>query len=125
MPSAKKRKTKASSKSSALDATLDEIKDESVAAAKREFQELLSQAKGDTTAIVQENAAKLEERLVLLKERKIDKEDFDYFVANQRRSLRIFIDSRPAQKQERAEKLTINLLEIAAQKLVPVLIAMI
>ncbi len=125
MPSGKKIKPKKPHKSSELDEALNQVGDASVAAAKKEFQDLLGQAKGDTAAIIQQNATKLEERLVLLRKGKIDKEDFDYFVANQKRSLKIFIDSQPPQTQERAEKLTLNLLELAAQKIVPVLIAMI
>src|SRR5438309_1715350 len=67
----------------------------------------------------------LEERLVLLKKKKIDREDFNFFVENQKRDLRVFVDSQPAQSQERAEKLTLHILEIAATKVVPVLIMMI
>jgi hypothetical protein len=74
---------------------------------------------------VRQNAKELEERLILLKKRKIDKEDFDFFVENQRRDLRVFVDSHPAQSQERTEKLTLHILEIAATKVVPILIAMI
>ena len=120
MPSADKRKRKKSSrktsrKSSALDSALDQVTDESVAASMKEFQDLLAQAKGDTSELIRQNAQELEERLVLLKERKIDKEDFDFFVENQKRDLRIFVDSQPAQSQERAEKLTLHVLEIAAK----------
>jgi len=46
-------------------------------------------------------------------------------VENQKRALRVFVDSQPAQEQERAEKLTLHVLEIAATKVVPILIAMI
>jgi hypothetical protein len=120
MPSAGKTKRRKSSrktsrKSSALDSALDQITDESVAASTKEFQDLLAQAKGDTSELIRQNAQELEERLVLLKERKIDKEDFDFFVENQKRDLRIFVDSQPAQAQERAEKLTLHVLEIAAK----------
>jgi uncharacterized membrane protein YheB (UPF0754 family) len=116
MPSAgKTKRRKSSRKKSELDSALSQISDESVAAAKEEFQDLLAQAKGDTTELVRQNAKELEERLILLKKRKIDKEDFDYFVENQKRDLRVFIDSQPAQAQERAEKLTLNVLEIAAR----------
>jgi len=120
MPSAGKTKRRKSSrkaprKSSALDSALDQVTDESVAASTKEFQDLLAQAKGDTSELVRQNAQELEERLVLLKERKIDKEDFDFFVENQKRDLRIFVDSQPAQAQERAEKLTLHVLEIAAK----------
>ena len=116
MPSAgKTKRRKSSRKKSELDSALSQISDESVAATKKEFQDLLAQAKGDTSGLVRQNAEELEERLVLLKKRKIDKEDFDFFVENQRRDLRVFIDSQPAQAQERAEKLTLHVLEVAAR----------
>ena len=120
MPSAGKTKRRKSSrkishKKSALDSALDQITDESVAASKEEFQDLLAQAKVDTSELIRQNAQELEERLVLLNKRKIDKEDFDFFVENQKRDLRVFVDSQPAQQQERAEKLTLRVLEIAAK----------
>ena len=123
MPSGgKKKHTKHSGKKSALDSALDQVGDESAAAAIKEFQDLLGEAKGDTSELVRQNAEELERRLILLKERKIDKEDFDYFVENQKRDLRVYVDSQPAQDQERAEKLTLHVLEIAATKVVPLLI---
>jgi len=126
MPSDNKRKRRKSSpKKSELDSALDQVGDESVAAAMKEFQDLLAQAKGDTAEQIRQNADELERRLVLLKNGEIDKEDFDFFVENQKRDLRVFIDSQPAQSQERAEKLTLKILEIAVTKVVPILIAMI
>ena len=116
MPSGGKKKHKKSSgKKSELDSALDQIGDESAAAATKEFQDLLGQAKGDTSELVRQNAEDVEQRLVLLKKRKIDKEDFDYFIENQKRDLRAYVDGQPAQAQERAEKLTIQVLEIAAK----------
>jgi hypothetical protein len=46
-------------------------------------------------------------------------------VENQKRDLRVFIDSQPAQAQERTEKFTLHVLEVAATKVVPVMTAMI
>ena len=66
---------------------------------------------------------KLEERLVLVSKGKLDQDDFNFFVENQKRAAQIFIDSQPPQAQERAERLTIHVLEVAATKIVPVLIA--
>ena len=124
MPSAgKKRRRK--SKKSELDSALDQVGDESVAAAMKEFQDLLAQAKGDSTELIRQNANELEQRLILLKQQQIDREDFDFFIDNQKRDLRVFVDSQPAQAQERAEKLTLHILETAATKVVPILIAMI
>ena len=126
MPSdGKPKRRKSSRKKSELDSALDQVSDEAVAASMKEFQDLLAQAKGDTAEQIRQNAEELERRLVLLKNGEIDKEDFDFFVENQKRDLRVFIDSQPAQSQERAEKLTLHILEIAATKVVPVLIAMI
>jgi hypothetical protein len=120
MPSAGKTKRgkssrKTSRKKSELDSALDQVTDESVAASMKEFQDLFAQAKGDTSELIRQNAQELEARLILLKKRKIDKEDFDFFVENQKRDLRVFVDSQPAQAQERAEKLTLRVLEIAAR----------
>ena len=126
MPSdGKPKRRKSSRKKSELDSALDQVGDESVAAAMKEFQDLLAQAKGDTAEQIRQNAEELERRLVLLKNGEIDKEDFDFFVENRKRDLRVFVDSQPAQSQERAEKLTLHILEIAATKVVPILIAMI
>ena len=121
----KPKRRKSSQKKSELDSALDQVTDESVAAAMKEFQDLLAQAKGDTTEQIRQNAEELERRLILLKNGEIDQEDFDFFVENQKRDLRVFIDGQPAQSQERAEKLTLHILEIAVTKVVPVLIAMI
>jgi hypothetical protein len=116
MPSGgKKKRKKTSRKKSELDSALDQVSDESVAAATKEFQDLLGEAKGDTSELVRQNAEEVERRLVLLKKRKIDKEDFDHFIENQKRDLRVFVDGQPAQAQERAEKLTLRVLEIAAK----------
>ena len=116
MPSGgKKKHKKPSRKKSELDSALDQIGDESVAAATAEFQDLLKEAKGDTSELIRQNAEEVERRLVLLKKRKIDKEDFDHFIENQKRDLRVFVDGQPAQAQERAEKLTLRVLEIAAK----------
>jgi hypothetical protein len=123
MPSGgKKKHKKHSRKKSELDSALDQVGNESAAAAIKEFQDLLGEAKGDTQELVRENADELERRLVLLKKRQIDKEDFDYFVENQKRALRVFVDSQPAQAQEHAEKVTLKVLEIAATKVLPLLI---
>ena len=111
----KKKHKKPSRKKSELDSALDQVGDESVAAATKEFQDLLSEAKGDTSELIRQNAEEVEQRLVLLKKRKIDKEDFDHFIENQKRDLRVYVDGQPAQSQERAEKLTLRVLEIAAK----------
>jgi len=65
MPSGGKKKRKkpsgrtsrkTSRKKSELDSALDQISDESVVEAKNEFQDLLAQAKGDTSELIRQNA---------------------------------------------------------------------
>jgi hypothetical protein len=124
MPSGKKKKASKPKKSSKLDSALDEITDQSVADAKNELQSLLADAKGDSSSFVQKSAKKLEDRLVLVKKRKLTRDEFDFFVEKQKRAAKIFIDSQPPQAQERAEKLTLHILEVAATKIVPLLIAL-
>ena len=112
-------------KSSELDSVLNEVSDSTVADAKKELQGLLADAKGNSATFFQKNAEKLEQRLVLVSKGELDQDDFDFFVEEQKRAAKIFIDSQPPQAQERAEKLTLHLLDVAATKIVPVLIAMI
>src|SRR5947208_14898144 len=108
MPSAGKTKRKKSSrKRSELDSALDQVTDESVAASMKEFQDLLAQAKNDTSELIRQNAQELEERLVLLKKKKIDSEDLNFIVENQKCDRRVFVDRQSASWQERAEKLTL------------------
>ena len=118
-----KPRPKKQKKSSELDSVLDQVNDSTVADAKKELQNLLADAKGDSATFFQQNARKLEERLVLVSKGELDQDDFNFFVENQKRAAQIFIDSQPPQAQERAEKLTIHVLEVAATKIVPVLIA--
>ena len=122
-PRKKPAKSKKPKKSSKLDSVLNQISDSSVDDAKKELQDLLADAKGDSASFFQENAKKLEDRLLLVSKGELDQEDFNFFVENQKRAARIFIDSQPPQAQERAERLTIHVLEVAATKIVPVLIA--
>jgi polyhydroxyalkanoate synthesis regulator phasin len=110
---------------SELDSALNQIADASAAAAKKELQDLLANAKADSTEFLKENAQKLEDRLVLLSKGELDQEDFNFFIENQKRAAAIFVASQPAQAQERAERLTLRLLETAATKIAPLLLAMI
>ena len=68
MPSGgKKKRRRRSRKKSELDSALDQVGNESAAAATKDFQDLLSEAKGDTSELIRQNAEEVERRLVLLK----------------------------------------------------------
>jgi len=102
-------------KKSELDSALDEIGDESI----KEFRERLNEAKTHPTELIRLNAKELERRLILLKKRIIDKEDCDFFVENQKRDLRAFVASQALHAQAAAKRLTLDLLNVAASKVVP------
>ena len=53
----------------------------------------------------------------------MSQEEFDELVSSQTIVAKNFVASQAVAAQERAEKLTINALELAATKIVPVLIA--
>src|ERR1044072_6460078 len=114
-----KPRPKKQKKKSELDSVLDQINDSTVADAKKELQDLLADAKGNSATFFQQNAQKLAERLVLVSKGELDQDDFNFFVENQKRAAQIFIDSQPPRAQERAERLTIPVLEVAAATLWP------
>jgi hypothetical protein len=110
---------------SAFDGVLDEIKDDSVKAAKDQLQSLLQQAKADSSAFAQKNAASLEEWIVELRNGDLDQEEFNELIEAQRAAAEQFVNTQAIAGQARARELTLTVLDIAVKKVVPVVIAMI
>jgi len=108
-----------------FDDVLNEIKDDSVQAAKQQLQSLLQQAKADSSAFAQKNAASLEEWIVELREGDLDQDEFNELIAAQRAAAEQFVNTQAIQGQAHARELTLTVLDIAVKKVVPVLIAMI
>ena len=108
-----------------FDDVLNEIKDSSVQAAKTQLQELLQQAKGDSSAFARENAASLERWIVELRDGDLDQDEFNELVDAQRAAAEQFVNTQAIAGQARARELTLNVLDIAVTKVVPVLIAMV
>lgn len=104
---------------------LNEIKDDSVQAAKQQLQSLLQQAKADSSAFAQKNAASLEEWIVELHDGDLDQDEFNELIEAQRAAAEQFVNTQAIQGQARARELTLTVLDIAVKKVVPVLIAMI
>jgi len=107
-----------------FDDVLNEIKDSSVQAAKTQLQELLQQAKGDSSAFARENAASLERWIVELRDGDLDQDEFNELVDAQRAAAEQFVNTQAIAGQARARELTLNVIDIAVTKVVPVLIAM-
>jgi hypothetical protein len=108
-----------------FDDVLNEIKDDSVQAAKQQLQSLLQQAKADSSAFAQKNAASLEEWIVELRDGDLDQDEFNELIEAQRAAAEQFVNTQAIGGQARARELTLNVLDIAVKKVVPVLIAMI
>lgn len=108
----------------AFDDVLNEIKDSSVQAAKDQLQSLLQQAKGDSSAFARENAAALERWIVDLSNGTLDQDEFNELIEAQRAAAEQFVNTQEIAGQARARELTLNVIDIAVTKVVPVLIAM-
>jgi hypothetical protein len=106
-----------------FDDVLNEIKDDSVQAAKQQLQSLLQQAKADSSAFAQKNAASLEEWIVELRDGDLDQDEFNELIEAQRAAAEQFVNTQAIDGQARARELTLTVLDIAVKKVVPVLIA--
>jgi hypothetical protein len=107
----------------AIDDVLNGIKDDSVQAAKEQLQSLLQQAKTDSREFAQENAALLEKWLVQLGRGELSQEDFNALLDEQRAAAEQWVNTQAIAGQARARELTLTVLDIAAKKIAPVLIA--
>jgi hypothetical protein len=107
----------------AIDDVLNGIKDDSVQAAKDELQSLLQQAKSDSSQFAQENAADLEKWLVQLSKGELDQDEFNALIAAQRSKAEQWVNTQAIGGQARARDLTLKVLDIAVQKIAPVVIA--
>jgi hypothetical protein len=106
-----------------LEDALSSIKDDSLQAAKAQLQSLLQQAKAEGSEFAQDNATMLEQWLVQLSEGKLNKTEFDALVDDQRALAEEFVNTQEIAGRNRARDLTLNVLDIAAQKIAPVLIS--
>ena len=108
---------------SQLTNALNQIESASVQDAKNEFQQLLSEAKGSSDAFVKENAGKVENWIVMLSNGTIDKEEFDDLMADQKLAAEQFVNTQAIGAQAHGQRLTLQLLDLTATKIVPALLA--
>jgi hypothetical protein len=108
---------------SAFDDVLNGIKDDSVKAAKDQLQSLLQQAKADSSAFAQKNAASLEQWIVELRNGDLDQDEFNELIEAQRAAAEQFVNTQAIGGQARARELTLTVLDIAVKKIAPVVIA--
>ena len=108
---------------SKLQDALDQIKDPTVADAKTQFEQLINEGKAASEAFIKSSAEQLEQWTIDVSDKRMTKDEFDNLVSSQTVLAQNFVASKAVAAQERAEKLTIKTAELAATKIVPLLIA--
>jgi hypothetical protein len=107
-----------------LQDALDEIKDPTVNDAKIQFAQLISDGKAASAAFINSSAEQLEQWTIDVSEKKMTQDEFDNLVSAQTILAKNFVASQALAAQKRAEELTIKTAELAATKIVPLLIAL-
>jgi hypothetical protein len=108
--------------SSTITDILSGINDPIVSAAKSELIDLITTAENDPQVFIQSNAKQLQDWLSEVKSGEMSQDEFDELVDAQKIVARNFALGQEEAAQERIEQLTIHVLELAAQKIVPALL---
>lgn len=101
---------------------LDQIKDPTVADAKTQFEQLINEGKAASEAFIKSSAEQLEQWTIDVSNGNMSQDEFDNLVSSQAIIAKNFVASQALAAQERAEKLTIKTAQLAATKIVPLLL---
>ena len=107
---------------SKLQDALDQIKDPTVADAKSQFEQLINEGKAASEAFIQSSAEQLEQWTIAVSNGEMSQDEFDNLVSSQAILAKNFVASQALAAQKRAEDLTIKTAELAATKIVPLLL---
>ncbi|MBA3961704.1 MAG: hypothetical protein H0X40_07375 [Chthoniobacterales bacterium] len=105
-----------------LQDALNQIKDPTVADAKAQFEQLINDGKAASEAFIKSSAEQLEQWTIDVSNRDMNQDEFDELVSAQTIVAKNFVASQSVAAQERAERLTIKAAELAATKIVPLLL---
>jgi hypothetical protein len=108
---------------SQLQDTIKQITDPTVADAKAQFDQMISDGKADSRAFIQASAEQLEQWVLAVQRKQMSQDDFNELVAAQTIVAKNFVLSQTLDAQKRAEELTIGVMKLAATKIVPLLLA--
>ena len=109
---------------SKLQDALNQITDPTVADAKTQFEQLINEGKAASEAFIKSSAQQLEQWVIDLSNKAMTQDEFDELVSSQTIVAKNFVASQALAAQVRAEKLTSKTLDLAATKIVPLLIAL-
>ncbi len=102
---------------SELSDLLDEIKDDSLAEAKRELLDAIVRGKGSTESLAKETATKLEIWLVELALHEIGQRGFNRAVKEQRERVEQWTNTQRIKARARFQKILLSALDIAVDKI--------
>ena len=105
-----------------LQDALNQIKDPTVADAKAQFEQLINEGKAASDAFIKSSAEQLEQWTIDVSNGNMSQDEFDNLVSAQAILAKSFVASQALAAQERAEELTIKTAELAATKIVPLLL---
>jgi hypothetical protein len=105
-----------------FDDVLSEITDESAQEIKAKLQSLLQQAKEDSSAFVRHNAAAVQQWVVERSTGELDQDEFDQLTAAQLAAAEQFANTQAIEVQARTRDLTVTVINIAAKKVVPLIV---
>jgi hypothetical protein len=108
---------------SEFDNALNQIQDNSGQELKKEFQQLLTEAKGSSESFIKDNSERVEQWIVMLSNGEIDREAFDDLIADQRLAAEQFVNTQAIGAQARQQRLTLQLLDLTITKIAPALLA--
>ena len=108
--------------SSTITDILSGITDPALSAAKNELTDLISTAESDTDAFIQANAQHLQDWLADVKSGAMSQDEFNELVDAEKIVAKDFALRQVEAAQERTEQLTVQILELAAEKIVPALV---
>jgi hypothetical protein len=106
---------------SSLNEVLGNMKEEGFDLVREQFMGLLGQAKEDKDEIAKKTAEKMERWLVMLASEDLDREEFEALVEGRARTVRQHLNTLEIEARVRVEKVTIGLIKIAVDKIVPIL----
>ena len=105
-----------------LQDALNQITDPTVADAKSQFEQLINEGKAASEAFIKSSAEQLEQWTIDVSNGNMSQDEFDNLVNAQAILAKNFVASQALAAQKRAEDLTIKTAELAATKIVPLLL---
>jgi DNA topoisomerase VI subunit B len=108
---------------SKLNEVLSDVKEEAYKEVVKEYRKLMKEAKSESKIIIRENAKKLEKWLGMLVKGELDQAEFDALLRARKRTIRQYLNTLEIKKKKDAQRLTLNIIKIAVEKVVPIILA--